>query len=169
MIKKSLLALTMGAALFAAGVAQAQMGSHTPGEGHTMHMQGQEHGQKHGGERMNKRHQHRMDKLKQSLKLNTDQNQAWVAFETSMQSHGMQRPDHQAIAKMSTPERLDFISKMKTEHDAQMQKRMDATRTFYAVLSPEQQKTFDQETLQFMKKHERGGKHEGKSEHRHQK
>lgn len=165
MIKKSLLALTMGAALLATGAAQAQMGSPMSGEGHAMHMQGQDYGPKQHKDRMAKRHQAHMDKLKQSLKLSKDQAGAWTTFETAMQAPNMAHPDHQAMAKMSTPERLDVMSKMKSEHDAQMQKRMDATRTFYATLSPEQKKTFDQETHQAMHQHDRG--HKGQEKHAH--
>ena len=65
---------------------------------------------------------------------------------------------------MTTPERLDFMSKMKAQRDEQMQKRQDATLAPYASLSPEQKKTFDQETLAFMKHHEQGGRHMGTGE-----
>ena len=151
MIKKSLLALAMGAAVFA-GAAQAQMPANMPGEAHPMHMQGQDHA-KARGDHFAKRHQQHMEKLKQSLKLSADQTGAWTAFESAMQPPAFERPDHNAVAKMTTPERLDFMSKMKAQHDAQMQKRLDATRTFYAALTPEQKKTFDQETGKFMQGH----------------
>ncbi|MEY3991439.1 MAG: hypothetical protein RIS04_202 [Pseudomonadota bacterium] len=167
MIKKSLLTVTMGLALLATSAAHAQMGSPMSGEGHAMHMQGHKHGHKNESDRMHKRDQHRMDKLKQSLKLSTDQNQAWTSFEASLKSQGMQRPDPQTIAKMTTPERLDFMSKMKTQRDVQMQKRQDATLALYSSLSPEQKKTFDQETLAFMKHHEHGGRHMGKGGQHH--
>lgn len=167
MFKKSLLSLTMGVALLAAGAAQAQMGSAMSGQESGLHKQEHAQGHKKDGERMHKRHQHRMDKLKQSLKLGSEQAQAWAAFEASMHPQGMQRPDPQAMAKMTTPERLDFMSKMKTQHSASMQSRMDATRIFYASLSNDQKKTFDQETLAFMKDHERGGKHMRKGDHSH--
>ena len=130
MFKKSLLSLTMGVTLLAAGGAQAQMGSAMSCQEPGMHKQEHAQGHKKDGERMHKRHQHRMDKLKQSLKLGAEQAQAWSAFEASMQPQGMQRPDPKTMAKMTTPERLDFMSKMKTQHSASMQSRMDATRTF---------------------------------------
>jgi len=151
MIKKTLVAFAAGVALFAAAAAHAQMGSHLSGEAVGMH----------------KHQQHRMDKLKQSLKLSTDQDQAWAAFQGSMQQPAMQRPDNQAIAKMSTPERLEAMSKMKAQHDAQMEKRQQATLAFYGTLSAEQKKVFDQETSSFMNRHEKGGKHMVKSNHQH--
>ncbi len=161
MIKKSLLALTMGAAVFA-GAVQAQTPGPMMGEGHQKHAQGQDRAHK-PGERDAQRHQHRMDKLKQSLKLSQDQGQAWAAFEGAMQPGTMTRPDHEAMSKMTTPERLEVMTQMKTQHSAQMQKRLDATRAFYAALTPEQQKTFDQETAQMM----RGANHQGHHGERH--
>ena len=159
MINKSLLALSMGAALFA-GAAFAQSPAPMSGEGHQMHAQGHEHGQKGHADRFAKRNQHRMEKLKQSLKLSKEQGPAWTAFEGAMHPSDMARPDHDAVRKMTTPERLDFMASMKAQHDAQMQKRLDATRTFYAVLNPEQKKTFDEETGKFMANHDhRSSKH----------
>jgi hypothetical protein len=167
MIKKSLVTLAIGAVLLTAGAVQAQMGSHMSGEGSGMQKHGQSHGHQHEAERGHKQQQHRMDKLKQSLKLSAEQDQAWAAFQGSMQSPAMQRPDHQAIAKMSTPDRLEAMSKMKAQHDAQMEKRQQATLAFYGTLSAEQKKIFDQETSSLMSHHAKGGKHMGKSNHQH--
>ena len=44
---------------------------------------------------------------------------------------------------LTTPERLDRQAKMMAEHQAAFQKRANATRAFYAALSPSQQKAFD--------------------------
>lgn len=163
MIKKSVLALTMGAALFA-GALQAQTPSPMSGEGHQMRMQGKENAEGHA-DRFAKRHQHRMDTLKQSLKLSQEQAPAWAAFEGAMQAEGLNHPEHNTVSKMTTPERLDIMTTMKAQHNEQMQKRLDATRTFYATLTPEQKKTFDQGTAQLMQKHDRRGEHGG--QHRH--
>jgi Spy/CpxP family protein refolding chaperone len=46
-------------------------------------------------------------------------------------------------AKLTTPERLDKMQALKAERDARMDKRIDATKSFYAALTPEQQKVFD--------------------------
>ena len=55
--------------------------------------------------------------------------------------------DRDALAKLNTPQRLDEMQKQMDAHEAVMQKHrkqaMDATRQFYAQLSPEQQKVFD--------------------------
>jgi hypothetical protein len=42
----------------------------------------------------------------------------------------------------------------RAQRNAEMDKRMDATKTFYAGLSAEQKKTFDAESMRFL----RGGK-----------
>lgn len=52
---------------------------------------------------------------------------------------------------MSTPERLDQMQAHKAQHDAQMQKHIEATKTFYASLNAEQKKVFDKETARFMR------------------
>ena len=57
-------------------------------------------------------------------------------------------PDgHDDFAKLTTPERLDKMSAMMSEHiakrQAEFQKRADAIKAFYAVLSPEQKHAFD--------------------------
>ena len=57
-------------------------------------------------------------------------------------------PDgHDDFAKLTTPERLDKISAMMSEHiakrQAEFQKRAAAIKAFYAVLSPEQKRAFD--------------------------
>ena len=50
---------------------------------------------------------------------------------------------------MTTPERLDLMQKRQAERSAEFTKRADATRSFYAALKPEQQKTFDAEAMRF--------------------
>ncbi|MBX3481027.1 MAG: Spy/CpxP family protein refolding chaperone [Caulobacter sp.] len=44
---------------------------------------------------------------------------------------------------MTTPERLDMQAKMMARHQAAFEKRAAAIKTFYAALSPSQQKAFD--------------------------
>jgi Spy/CpxP family protein refolding chaperone len=50
---------------------------------------------------------------------------------------------HDEMAKLSTPERIDRMNTLKAQHDAEMAKRQQATKAFYAGLTPEQQKVFD--------------------------
>jgi len=94
--------------------------------------------------------------LKAKLKLTPAQEGAWTTFTASMQPpvHGA-RPDRAAMKaefeKLTTPERIDKMRTLRaqrmTEMNAAMDKRGDATKTFYAALSPEQQKVFDSQRM----------------------
>ncbi len=101
---------------------------------------------------MDKRHA----ALKTQLKLTTAQEPAWTAF---VDSHkvpaGMkgQPPAAMAdLAKLTTPERIDKMKALRaqrmSEMTAAMDQRAEAIKTFYAVLTPEQQKVFDAQTMQ---------------------
>jgi protein CpxP len=92
--------------------------------------------------------------LKAKLKITAQQEAAWTTYTAAMQppAHMEQRPtpDQRAeMDKLTTPERIDKMHALQTErmaeHSAMMKKHGDATKAFYAVLSPEQKKTFDAE------------------------
>ena len=74
----------------------------------------------------------------------------------------MQRPDRAEFERMTTPERIDRMRAMRAARQAEMDKRMDATKTFYATLNPVQKRVFDLETA---RRGHRGG--EGFGGHRH--
>lgn len=108
----------------------------------------------HHRAQMAKFHEKRLTALKAKLKLSANQEAAWTAFAQAHQppaDKGADRPDREALAKMRTPERLDEMQKHVEAHRSAIQTHMkqvaDATRQFYAQLSPEQQKVFDAETL----------------------
>jgi hypothetical protein len=114
------------------------------------------------------RHTQRLAELKSKLNLQAAQESAWNTFTQSMQHPTrMARPERASLEKMTTPERLDMMQAMKTQRDAHMQQRADATKAFYATLSADQKQVFDQETARMMKgsgmhatKHQGGhGKH----------
>jgi leucyl aminopeptidase (aminopeptidase T) len=96
------------------------------------------------------RMQARMDKqaaeLKAQLKLIPAQEAAWTTF---VASHKMpadmmaKRPDRAAWEKLTTPERLDRMKALRSQHMTAMDRRDEATRVFYATLMPDQQKVFD--------------------------
>lgn len=96
-------------------------------------------------ESMQKYHAERQAKLKTELKLTAAQEPAWNAFvaRTAPEPHAMKAGAREDWSKLTTPERLDKMQAMKAERDAQMTKRIDATKSFYAALTPEQQKVFD--------------------------
>ena len=122
------------------------------------------HGKHHRpGPQARKAHmEQRMQALKAALKLNASQEGAWNSYVAALQPpmHGERpaHPDRKAFAAMTTPERIDAMQAMHTKRQAAMDQRHQATKTFYAALTPEQQKTFDAETLKMHDRHGPGGK-----------
>ena len=116
--------------------------------------------------------QARMDQrhaaLKTQLKLTAAQESAWTTFAASHKPPAGMMKDHQAamadVAKLTTPERIDKMKELRAqrmgEMNAAMDKRAESTKTFYAVLTPEQQKVFDTQTMQGRGSHKgmQGGK-----------
>ena len=148
--------LLAGTAFAAVVPAQAQpmmgdMGMH--------HNEGRMH------ERMAKQWEKRQAELKTKLHLAAAQEPAWNAFVQGikMPAARLAQPmDHDAMAKLSTPERMEKMNAMREANQATMQahikQRTEATRTFYNQLSVEQQKVFDAETLPEHSRHK--GKHD---------
>ena len=94
--------------------------------------------------------------LKAKLNLGATQEGAWAAYVAAMQppagmdarmSPENRKKMHDEWATLTTPQRIDKMNEMKARRDAEMAKRGDATKTFYAALSPEQQKLFDANTM----------------------
>lgn len=110
------------------------------------HKAGARH-ERHHGDRAEKRAEHqakRLAALKGQLQLTAAQEPAWTAFTTALQPG--QRParlDHKDMDKLTTPERIDRMRALRAQHAAEADRRGEATKTFYAALTPEQQKTFD--------------------------
>lgn len=102
-------------------------------------------------ERMQEHRAKRLAALKEKLKLTSAQEGAWSTFAAASQPPAGPRPhmDRAEFAKLTTPERLERMQARQAERSAMFAKRADATKTFYATLTPEQQKTFDTETAHF--------------------
>ncbi|MFZ6861840.1 Spy/CpxP family protein refolding chaperone [Undibacterium sp. Ji67W] len=79
------------------------------------------------------------------LKITSAQEPAWKTFTQAMVPVNMPpRPQELDVEKLTTPERMALsIARMK-QHEAMMQTRLNAVKTLYAVLTPEQQKIFDE-------------------------
>ena len=117
-----------------------------------MHAMQDKHGEYRG-----LRMKHHMQKLKTELKLTPEQEPAWAALAGAMTPPaGPQRPDRAEMEKLSMPERLDKMKQLMSQHHearmAEMDKHAAAVKSFYAVLTPEQKKTFDTKAM-------RGWKH----------
>ncbi|MES2385359.1 MAG: Spy/CpxP family protein refolding chaperone [Pseudomonadota bacterium] len=154
MAAASMAAVAQTAAPAAPAAASAQSGPHA---GH--------HGKnRHDPAKMQARIAQHQAELKAKLKLTPAQEGAWTAFTASMQPpvHGA-RPDRAAMKaefdKLTTPERIDRMRALRAqrmaEMNAAMDKRGDATKTFYAALNADQQKVFDSQRMG------RGGKGHG--------
>jgi nitrous oxide reductase accessory protein NosL len=108
-------------------------------------------------ERMNKR----LGELKQKLQLTTAQEPAWTSLTNALQPTAKQRPDRDAIARMSTPDRIDHMRSLRSQRNAEMDRRADAAKAFYAQLDAEQKKTFDAETARMFQGGGRMHRHHG--------
>jgi hypothetical protein len=97
----------------------------------------------------------RLTTLKAQLKLTPDQEGAWNTFTTATKPATGKlmtaRPDQAEMAKLTTPERIEKMKVLHTQHMTEMSTNMDklgeAAKVFYATLTPEQQKAFDANTL----------------------
>ena len=86
----------------------------------------------------------RADAFKAQLQLTAAQEPAWAAFTAAMQPG--ERPARLGRAdmeKLTTPERIDRMRALRAQQAAEADRRGEATKTLYAALTPEQQKTFD--------------------------
>ena len=105
-------------------------------------------------DRMVRHWEQRQAELKTKLHLTPAQEPAWNAFVQGMKVPAkplVQPLDHDALAKLSTLERME---KMNAAHEANLatmqthiKQRTEATRVFYNQLNAEQQKVFDAQTL----------------------
>jgi len=126
-------ALIMGAS--AAAMAQAQPPGPPPAGAW------KEHAERRGAERIHALHD--------LLNIHPDQETAFQAFVAAIRPHHHDEagppaaPTEADQAALTTPQRLDRVAAMISKRQAVFQARADATRTFYAALSPEQQRAFD--------------------------
>ncbi len=87
--------------------------------------------------------------LHDKLKLTPVQETAWKKFHEKMKpTESRNRPDQSALSAMHAPERLERMLAMMKEHESRMSERVAAVKEFYAVLTPEQQKLFDDQFSQ---------------------
>ncbi|QIL82599.1 Spy/CpxP family protein refolding chaperone [Diaphorobacter sp. HDW4A] len=164
-------ATALAAAMFAAAAApsfaqtaasaQAPAAS-APADAKPGHRPPHERGQRMTPEQRQERMAKHAEAFKQKLKITADQEPAWNAFQASM--HPKDRPDHarldpKEMDKLTTPERIDRMRAMHAQRSAEMDRRGEAVKTFYATLKPEQQKVFDQESKRMMHRFGPGGEH----------
>ncbi len=98
-------------------------------------------------QRMKERHAKRMADLQAKLQLTPAQQPAWDAYAASFAPPAMPPGPREDLAKLSTPERLDRMQARQAERQARFARMADATRSFYAQLTPTQRQTFDAATV----------------------
>jgi hypothetical protein len=115
-----------------------------------------------------------LEDLKTRLQLNAGQESAWGRFTTALQAtptRPAHAPLHQELMSLNTPDRLDRMKTLRAQHQADMNafmdRRSEATKAFYATLTPEQKKVFDAEGARFMQARHGGdgSGHEGRGHH----
>lgn len=99
-------------------------------------------------ERIHERTEAAANRLRDILHLRPDQDASLRTLIKSLAPapgamHMADGNDRQSLAALTTPERLDRIAALMTQRQTNFQRRADAIKAFYAVLSPEQQQAFN--------------------------
>ncbi len=89
----------------------------------------------------------RQARLAEALKLTPAQQSAWAAYQAAGKPGAAVRPEHGSRATLSAPARMEQRLAMAKQHIAVMETRLAALNTFYAVLTPEQKKVFDEQGM----------------------
>jgi Spy/CpxP family protein refolding chaperone len=152
-MNKSLKMLLAGAAIFAVSANVYARGGEDCDymeRGPMMHM---------NPERMEKMHEQHLSRLHEKLKLTAQQETAWKKFAAHEPMRGkMDRPDPDEMAKLNAPQRLEKALEHMRTMEKNMTEHLTALKEFYAVLTPQQQKTFDEQMPGFGDRGQRHGR-----------
>jgi hypothetical protein len=108
-------------------------------------------------ERMEKMHEKHLATLHDKLKLTAQQETAWKKFAANKPMFDKaNRPDPVEMQKLNAPQRLEKGVEHMKVMETKMTEHLAALKEFYSVLTPEQQKIFDEQTPPFG---DRGGRH----------
>lgn len=115
-----------------------------------------------------------LDAVKARLQLSAAQEEAWGRFAAAIRTRPTPQTeshaDHEELMRLPTPQRIERMNALRTARQAHMLavmgQRNQATLAFYATLSPEQQKVFDDETARLLReRHLRHPRHGGRGGH----
>jgi Spy/CpxP family protein refolding chaperone len=107
-------------------------------------------------ERMEKMHEQHLATVHDKLKLTVQQETAWKKFAANKPMlDKTARPDPAEMQKLNAPQRLEKGIEHMKAMETKMAEHLAALKEFYAVLTPEQQKIFDEQTPPFG---DRGGR-----------
>jgi len=89
---------------------------------------------------------HMAERLRTTLQLTSQQDAALNAYVSAISPQPGARPergDRQSMREMTTPQRLDAMAAHMAQRQQAFTARAEATKRFYAQLTPSQQKAFD--------------------------
>lgn len=156
--RKTLLSLSLAAAVLGISATAIAQGSTAPAATQAapatahaaenprmgrMHRHGQHH------ESMQAHRAERLERLRADLKLTPEQEPAWLAFvaRTTPKAQERSATDRTEGSQLNTLQRLERMEARHEAHSAAMKQRIDATRSFYAALSDDQKKVFDEQAM----------------------
>lgn len=140
---KTLNTIALGGAIASLAFATASFAQQppAPGQGPRAAMEGRE---RPSPEQMRA---HMADRLRTTLQLTSQQEAALNTYVGALAPKAGERPDRrgdrQAMREMTTPQRLDAMAARMAERQQAFAVRAEATKRFYAQLTPSQQKAFD--------------------------
>jgi hypothetical protein len=89
--------------------------------------------------------------LHDALHLTAGQEAAWSAYQALIPPPAQARARHQAAAMLfptlTAPRRIDLVEAEMQQDLADVHRQSEALKTFYATLTPDQQRIFDIQTL----------------------
>jgi len=92
-----------------------------------------------------------LSKLHDDLRLTPDQEGAWRQYAVAMNDQGQMQARRRAaelmLPQLQTPRRLALMTATMTDELADFSRQGQAIDAFYGRLTPEQQRTFDRDTL----------------------
>ena len=93
------------------------------------------------------RFEQRQQKLHDALKLTANQEAAWKTYIAAIApKQPVGRADRVSFKELPAPERMEKWIELSKARLQQQETRLAALKTFYATLTPEQQKIFDEQT-----------------------
>jgi Spy/CpxP family protein refolding chaperone len=107
------------------------------------------HAREFSPENLKRHFETRQSRLHEALKLTEKQEAAWKSYvqKITPKAEGVEegkRFDREAFQKLSTPERLEKLLEFARKRDEFLSARLAVVKSFYAELTPEQKKTYDE-------------------------
>ncbi len=110
----------------------------------------------------------KMHQLHDRLMLNPQQEKSWLTFSEQMKNEDHHKEwDKQKMNALPTPERLDLMMAHMKKRQERMESHIKSIKSFYAQLSAEQKKSFDESFREFEHKwhHEKEGRERSERHH----